>query len=154
MEQQPFPVTRRSLKKQTPSLTRIIFTFLWAAFLLLSTWTKSLERFLDFQSIGFQWNWHPNVAAFFYFGDLTLIHPDYTVVKLGHFTGFAILDVLLFGLFRTHRRAMALSLSYAFLTEFFQLFLGRDGRLYDFGIDAAGVLTVYVLMKMRKLLWD
>ncbi|XJZ26994.1 VanZ family protein [Bacillota bacterium Lsc_1132] len=47
---------------------------------------------------------------------------------------------------KNHKTAVALSLSFAFATEFLQLFLGRDGRLYDLGIDTFGILSAYLCM--------
>ena len=150
MEQHPIPVTRRSFKRKSFSLVKLMLVILWGLFLLLNTWTKSLEQFIDFQSISFQWNPHPNFAGFFYFGDFTLIHEDFVAVKLGHFIGFALFDLLVYGLLKNHRRAVMLSFGFAFITEFFQLFLGRDGRLYDLGIDTLGIISVYFIMLLKK----
>lgn len=153
MNQQPLPAARRILKKTPLSLVKLTLTIGWGSFLLLSTLTRSLEQFLDFHSIGFVWTWHPDVASFFYFGDFSLIHPDYVVVKLGHFIGFAILDLLLYSLSNNHKTAIAFSFTFAFFTEFLQLFLGRDGRLYDLGIDTFGIISVYLIVAIYRVVF-
>ncbi len=150
MEQHPLPITRRAFKRKSFSPVKLIFVVLWGLFLLLNTWTKSLEQFIDFQSISFQWNPHPNFAGFFYFGDFTLIHEDFVAVKLGHFVGFAIFDLLVYWLLKNHPKAVVVSFVFAFLTEFFQLYLGRDGRLYDLGIDTFGIISVYLIVSLKK----
>jgi VanZ family protein len=123
---------------------------LWGLFLLLNTWTESIEQLIYLHSIRFRWVSNPDFLSFFYFNDLTLIHPEFIKVKFGHFIGFAIMDILLFNIFRSHRYAIGISIIFAFLTEFLQLFFGRDGRLYDLAIDSFGVLSVYILLKKLK----
>lgn len=147
MDQQTVP---SRFRKKKLSFRLLMITLLWSLFLLVSTWTSSLEQFLDFQAIDFRWNWHPDFAVFFYFGDFTLVHEDYVAVKLGHFMGFAVLDLLLFTLVKNHRLAIVISFVFAFLTEFLQLFLERDGRLYDLGIDTFGIVSVYALVVVRN----
>ncbi|WP_312469069.1 VanZ family protein [Neobacillus sp.] len=129
-------------------ITLVVF---WGIFLLLSTWTENLEQLLDLQSVGFSWVSKPDLLSFFYFNDLTLIHPDYLIVKLGHFIGFAVMDLLLFNLIKSHKFSIGLSISLALLTEILQLFFGRDGRLYDLVIDSLGVLLVFFILKKLKL---
>jgi hypothetical protein len=66
--------------------------------------------------------------------------PQYIIRKIGHFTGFAILVMLVFWNSKRVGISLALSITYAIFTEILQLYFGRDGRLYDAGIDTAGVL--------------
>ncbi|EKN69381.1 putative integral inner membrane protein [Neobacillus bataviensis LMG 21833] len=140
---------RSSLNKKPQKsmlFVKMILVIIWGLFLLLSTWTESLEQLLELHSFGFKWVATPDFKSFIYFNDLTLVHPDYVEVKLGHFIGFAIMDVLLFNLLKSHKYSIGIALFFAFLTEFLQLFFGRDGRLYDLIIDSLGVLTVYFLL--------
>ncbi|MFK9089931.1 VanZ family protein [Bacillus salipaludis] len=145
----------RMYKKKKPQkhklFVKMVLVILWGLFLLLNTWTENLEQLLELQSLGFKWVSTPDFKSFFYFYDLTLVHPDYLKVKLGHFIGFAIMDVLLFKLLRSHKYSIGISIIFAFLTEFLQLFFGRDGRLYDLIIDSLGVLTVFFILKKLKL---
>jgi hypothetical protein len=148
MNQHYTPVTVNSKKKN--KTLKIFMILIWAIFLSINTWTKDLESLLDFQYIGFIWDPSPNFWSFFYFNDITLIHPAFILVKMGHFIGFAVMDLLIFNLIRNHKVSIGISVTYAFLTEFLQLFWGRDGRLYDLLIDTLGVLTVYFLIKTLK----
>jgi hypothetical protein len=133
------------------SSLKIAVILFWGMFLSLNTWTSSLEKMLAFQSVGFKWDLSPNFISFFYFHDLALAHPDFLFVKLGHFVGFAIMDLLIFSLFKGHKISIGLSITFAFLTEFLQLFFGRDDRLFDLGIDSLGILSVYFLINLLKL---
>lgn len=60
--------------------------------------------------------------------------------KIGHFSGFAILAVLLYRKNKSALKSILFSIGFALLTELLQLYFGRDGRLYDVAIDSAGVL--------------
>lgn len=151
MSHHPIPGSRFTKKTNTPILfIKILLVFLWGLFLLVNTWTINLEKLMNLQSIGFTWVSHPNYSSFFYFYDFTLVHTDYLKVKLGHFIGFAVMDILLFNLIKNHKYSIWTSFFFAFLTEFFQLFFGRDGRLYDLIIDTLGILTAYFFIKWQK----
>ncbi|WP_419881668.1 VanZ family protein [Peribacillus sp. B-H-3] len=142
------PQTNETVARKDKKLFKILVIMAWGFVLCVNTWTKSLEQFLDFKSLGFTWNPSPDFVSFFYFYDLTLIHQDFFIVKLGHFLGFAVMDLLLYWLFKNHKRAILISFAFAFFTEFFQLFFGRDGRLYDLGIDTLGILFVSFLLSV------
>ncbi|MBT2736708.1 VanZ family protein [Bacillus sp. ISL-7] len=120
---------------------------LWGLFLLVNTWTESIERLIYLHSFGLKWVSNPDFLSFFYFTDLTLIHSEFIKIKLGHFIGFGIMDFLLFNLLRSHKYSIGISITFAFLTEFLQLFFGRDGRFYDLVIDSFGILSVFFSLK-------
>lgn len=143
-------IQKKRKTQKRPFFVKILLIILWGLFLLLNTWTESIERLIYLHSFGFRWVSNPDFLSFFYFNDLTLIHPEFLKVKFGHFIGFAIMDVLLFNLFRSHKYSIGISIIFAFLTEFLQLFFGRDGRFYDLAIDSFGVLSVYFLLKWLK----
>lgn len=126
------------------NLIKIILIVFWGGFLAINTWTSNLERLLVFHTIHFKWVPSPNFLSFFYFNDFTTIHRYFVIVKLGHFTGFAIMDLLVLNLMQNHKASIGIAFSLAFFTEFLQLFLGRDGRLYDLIIDSLGILSVYL----------
>lgn len=141
----------RVLKIKTKNtFIKLIFTILWAMFLLVATLAESLEQLLEFKSLGFKWVSQPDFLSFFYFHDLPIIHPEFTKVKLGHFIGFAVMDLLLFNLIKKHKYSIGISVLLAFLTEILQLFFGRDGRLYDIIVDTSGILTAYFIYKTAK----
>lgn len=139
---------RRMIKKR--KLQDLALVLFWGIVLAIDTWVESLEQLLSFKSVGFHWISHPDFWSFFNFNDLTLIHQYFVIIKLGHFTGFAIMDLLLFRLLRKHSWSIAISFLFALSTEILQLFFGRDGRLYDLIIDSLGILTVYLFLKSRK----
>ncbi|WP_066067695.1 VanZ family protein [Neobacillus soli] len=141
---------KRKIQKQKLFI-KLIMVVLWGLFLLLNTWTESIERLMYLHTFGFKWVSNPNFSSFFYFHDLYLIHPEFIKVKLGHFIGFAVMDFLLFNLLKRHKYAIGISITFAFLTEFLQLFFGRDGRLYDLVIDSLGVLMVFIILKRLKV---
>lgn len=130
---------------------KVMIMLFWAGVLCVNTWAKSLDQLMAFQSVGFSWHASPDFWRFFYFGDFDLNHPYFIFVKLGHFTGFAIMDVLIYSLLKRHGRSAVISITFALFTEILQLYFGRDGRLYDLCIDSLGVLTVYMIMKYYEM---
>jgi len=145
MNQQRTPKIVNSQKDN--QLIKIFAILLWGLFLLINTWTGNLELMIHSGFVEFKWNPSPDFISFFNFNDIALIHPYFIVIKLGHFIGFAIMDLLIFNLIKSHKSSIAISVTFAFFTEFFQLYWGRDGRLYDLGIDTLGILTVYIIIK-------
>ncbi|MDQ6595916.1 VanZ family protein [Bacillus salipaludis] len=145
MNQQRTPKIVDPQKDNQP--IKIFAILLWGLFLLINTWTNNLELMIHSGSVEFQWNSSPDFISFFNFNDIALIHPYFVVIKLGHFIGFAIMDLLIFNLLKSHKSSITISVAFAFFTEFFQLYWGRDGRLYDLGIDTLGILTIYITIK-------
>lgn len=152
MTHQQIEATRVNKNIKNKSRKRTIFikmviTIVWGLFLLLNTWTESIEKLMYLHTFGFRWAANPDFLSFFYFHDFTLIHPEFIKVKSGHFIGFAILDFLLFNLIKNHKYSIGIAIVFAFITEFFQLFFGRDGRFYDLVIDSLGILSVFYIQK-------
>jgi hypothetical protein len=146
MEIQRIHLKRKSFNK----VIKITAIVLWGLFLSIHTWTKSLEDLLQFHSVGFKWDLSPNLLSFFYFDDLAITDPVFLKIKLGHFIGFAIMDLFIFCFFKSHKYSIGISITFAFLTEFLQPFFGRDGRLFDLCIDSLGVLSVYLFINLLK----
>lgn len=140
-------IETRVKRKTVILVLAIIF---WGLFLLLNTWTESIEKLMYLHTFGFKWVANPDFLSFFNFNDFTAFHPEFIKVKLGHFIGFAVLDFLLFTLIKSHRYSISISIVFAFITEFVQLFFGRDGRFYDLAIDTLGIFSVYVMIKILK----
>lgn len=145
------PNLKKEGNRRLSNAFRFYAVLLWGIFLGIHTWTENLEALLQFQSIKFEWHSSPNFLEFFNFYDIRLIHPHWFWIKLGHFTGFAIMDVLLFIWLKNHKQSILISVAFAFITEVLQLFFGRDGRLYDLLIDSFGVLSVYYLLKKSAI---
>ncbi|MBM7651837.1 VanZ family protein [Neobacillus cucumis] len=139
-----------TIKKHSPKkqiLIKLLLIVLWGLFLLLNTWTESIEKLMYLHTFGFKWVPTPDFSSFFIFNDITLVHSEFIKVKSGHFIGFGIMDLLLFSFIKNHKYSVIIALIFAFITEFFQLFFGRDGRLYDLIIDSLGIFSVYYLTK-------
>jgi hypothetical protein len=126
---------------------KFILVMFWAIILGVNTWTTNLGALLRLQFVSFKWVSSPYLLSFFNFNDITKFHSYVFLVKLGHFLGFAVLDLLIFNWKKSHKWSLVISFSFALLTEILQLFFGRDGRLYDLIIDCLGAISVYFILK-------
>ncbi|EIT83996.1 hypothetical protein A374_18214 [Fictibacillus macauensis ZFHKF-1] len=126
---------------------KFLLVLSWGLFLCLNTFTDDLEELLSGERVGFVWNASPDYAAMLNMNDLTTIHPDFVIVKLGHLVGFGLFDLLVFWWLKRHVRSFFISVAFAIFTEIFQLYFGRDGRLYDIVIDSIGIILVFALLK-------
>ncbi|ASS65896.2 VanZ like family protein [Paenibacillus sp. RU4T] len=124
-----------------PKRTRAAAVLVWALVLLVFTGTENLNNLLLHKQLVFVFNPEPDFAEFFNWTDVTRIHHVWVIVKLGHFIGFAILDLLVFNWLRNRPASLLISILFALATEILQLYLNRDGRLYDVLIDSFGALT-------------
>lgn len=116
----------------------------WAMFLFVCTCTADVKDLLYNQVVFFHWVGHPHFTDLLIVHDVDLTSAFYLIQKIGHFTGFAILALLLFDLTKSRKKAFCLALCYATFTEVIQLYFGRDGRLLDIGIDSLGMILVLV----------
>ncbi len=118
---------------------RVLLILLCAGAIFVSTCTYSFDQFIRFGEIRFEWDLHPNLSVF--------LEPlpshlsgDFLLQKVGHFSAFFILTLLLHSRFQAKGVALILAISYGAFTEILQLYFTRDGRLFDIGFDSAGVL--------------
>ncbi len=73
------------------------------------------------------------------------IWTDFVVKKTGHMFLFGVLYGLAFWATKKPKRAILISLIYAFLDEWHQSFTpGRSPRLVDVGFDAVGIGLMYL----------
>jgi hypothetical protein len=105
---------------------------------------------LDLQFATFRWNPHPNFKQLLIFSDFNIVHRHYAIVKVGHFVGFAILEIMLYKWCKQKSVTVLLTVLAAVSTEVLQLFCGRDGRIYDMMIDLAGVTLSYFFIKIKE----
>ncbi|MFC4800199.1 VanZ family protein [Neobacillus sp. GCM10023253] len=117
---------------------RVLLILLCAGAIFVSTCTYSFDQFIQFGEIRFKWERHPNLSVF--------LEPlpshlsgDFLLQKVGHFSAFFILTLLLQSRFQAKGVALILAISYGVFTEILQLYFNRDGRLFDIGFDSAGV---------------
>ncbi|MBT2642224.1 VanZ family protein [Bacillus sp. ISL-41] len=139
----------KSVETHSHIVIKIVLVLAWGLILLIQTWTNSLEFLFHFGEVSFNMNASPNYLSFF-LNDITSVHPFFILVKFGHYLGFLIMNLLVFHLLRNNTRALIVSIFFAFITEFMQLYFGRDGRFYDFIIDICGIWTAYFIIKLKK----
>ncbi|QJC52436.1 VanZ family protein [Paenibacillus albicereus] len=131
-----------------PRPLRLAAVLAWAAVLLMLTGTESLRHLLIHRELLFSFDPSPDFRAFFRWADIRTVHGEWLLVKLGHFLGFAALDLLLMAWLGSKLRALGLSLLFAVFTEVLQLFQHRDGRLYDVLIDVSGALAAALMVAL------
>lgn len=78
--------------------------------------------------------------------DLHFSSPKYTLSKICHFLGFFIFDILLVRWLRRPVWTVVIAILFGVMTEIFQLYFGRDGRIYDMVIDSCGVVLSYWIL--------
>ncbi|MFD1674200.1 VanZ family protein [Alicyclobacillus fodiniaquatilis] len=126
---------------------RVFFVVAWA--FVLFYFTCSLDPFTLHIS-GFHFQPHPHFKSLLKL-DLHPLHPFWLIQKIGHFSGFLIMDALLVKLFRRRNAAAIVTVLFAITTEIFQLYFMRDGRLYDMVIDSLGVALSYFLQARSRI---
>lgn len=119
---------------------------LWCAVLFVGTCTVSASLLIHHFTIDFQLS-SPRWSELFKL-DIIPRSDTFIIQKIGHFTGFFILSLLMT---RNGRQPKGLiyAVLYALLTEILQLFFSRDGRLFDVVIDSAGIFLAYGLCRLR-----
>jgi VanZ family protein len=127
---------------------RLLLVIVWGLLLVVLTCTISLKLLYYYQVVHFSFNPHPKWSKFYTMADITKVHKDWVIVKIGHYVGFGIMDLLLYNLFRKHSYAVVISFLLALATEIIQMYFQRDGRLYDLIIDTLGIATSFILIKL------
>jgi len=116
-----------------------IYTLLWAALIVIATCTSDPRAFLYELEVSFHLESAPNLYDLLILSDIQFESNFYLLQKIGHFLSFGVL----YGLFVTwiKRPGLAFVLCgvFALFTEILQLFFGRNGRLFDVGIDLLGI---------------
>ncbi|MWC27768.1 VanZ family protein [Paenibacillus sp. MMS18-CY102] len=129
---------------------RVIIPLLWCAVLFVCTCTMSFKLLLQHFIIEFRWDSNPNLGDLFRMNDVWLTSKLYLLQKIGHFSGFFVLTMLIISAggrqLHTIRRGVLLAAGYAVLTEVLQLYFGRDGRMIDMFIDGAGIALAARIM--------
>jgi hypothetical protein len=144
---------RNSARKTEAGMMRFIegtATVTWSCILFLFTCTHNLEAFMFHEHAQFRWGGHIQFHDLLTVSDAHVLDPFWLFVKLGHFCGFAIIDLLLAHFLHRPRLASCLTILFAVLTELLQLGFGRDGRLYDIFIDSLGVIWIALCQSRTK----
>lgn len=122
---------------------RIILTVVWAFALFVFTCSVNFHLLIRYHIIDFRFNTTPDWSELLKL-DFQWSNHEWIMQKAGHFIGFFIL-ALLGSDFGKYKSAFYLSVLYAALTEFLQLFFFRGGRIYDVINDSLGIFLAYIL---------
>ncbi|WP_339251578.1 VanZ family protein [Sporosarcina sp. FSL W8-0480] len=120
-------------------------TLIWVFFILVAGCTYSAHAFLYDQVIHFTPKLDPTFADLFITTDFNWTSRFFWKQKFGHMTAFGIMYVLFLGSIRKEKNALIICMLFALITEIVQLFFGRNGRLYDIGIDFVGIFVSYMV---------
>ena len=125
---------------------------LFGLLIFVFTCTQSFSDLLYRGIVNFRLNTNPNFGDLLAFTYMDLSDPQYILQKIGHFSSFCILTLLVFNWIKKYRLTIYISIGYACLTEVLQLFFSRDGRIIDMFIDSAGVLLGIIIITIAKSL--
>ncbi len=134
---------------------RVFLILICAGTIFIFTCTSHFTSLFESGTIHFQWDPHPRLK------ELLLPLPaeltrDFLIQKIGHFSAFFILTLLLQTRFQSKVLILIIAISYAALTEFLQLYFTRDGRIFDIGFDAFGILlavgagSIFIVRNLEK----
>jgi VanZ family protein len=124
--------------------TRLIIALLWSLWLFICTCTASVEKLLYHFDVKFNFTRHPHWEQLVIVDDW---HNRVIIVqKIGHFSGFFILSLIL-SIGAPTKRGLYFCIGFAVFTEIAQLYFNRDGGILDMFIDAAGILCAYGIAK-------
>lgn len=118
---------------------RWLLVLVWAGAIFVLTCNASFRGLFESGMIRFVWDPQPM------FGQLLdplpeRISSDFLMQKLGHIATFFILTILLQTKLKTSWKILVMAAAYAALTELLQLYFTRNGRLFDIGFNAVGIL--------------
>ncbi|MFC7395554.1 VanZ family protein [Scopulibacillus cellulosilyticus] len=131
---------------------RLLVVIAWALVLFILTCTENLDKLLLDHIVQFHFVTHPNFAELLIVNGDDFTNAHYLIQKIGHFTGFSILALLLFELLGNRTKVFVISALYAVLTELLQLYFSRDGRLLDMGIDTLGIAMFLIVQGLARVM--
>lgn len=126
---------------------RVFLTLICLVALFIGTCSEGVKPILtDFQ-IHFKLNQQPTWSDLWQL--YTFKSKTFIIQKIGHFSGFFILSLLMTN-FGRNRKGVIWAIGYGVLTELVQPFFNRDARILDMLINAAGVCLAYYLCRNFK----
>lgn len=131
-------------------------TLICAAFIVVAACTSNAYDFLYHQHVNFKLNLSPSFSDLLIVSDFRLTSHFFLIQKLGHMAAFGLLFTLLFLWIRKAGIAFVCCGLFAVGTEILQLYFGRNGRLYDMGIDMLGVCLAFAVCRLLagKMVWE
>ncbi|WP_461176421.1 VanZ family protein [Virgibacillus ainsalahensis] len=109
---------------------------LWIIFIFIATCTQDVHAFLAHGNIHFNFTLNPDWDGFLQFYPLAYASK---FEFFGHVLMFFVFTCLLRDLLKHYQHVILLSINYAFLTEFIQVYFGRGADFYDVIADVVGV---------------
>ncbi|MHA6261439.1 VanZ family protein [Sporosarcina sp. CAU 1771] len=119
-----------------------VLTIAWTVFIVIAAFTSNAHAFLYDQVVSFRFVQNPSLSDMFIIHDFSL-SKFFLIQKIGHMVSFGVLWILVFQWVRKVKITVILCTLFALSTEVCQLFFGRNGRLYDVGIDFVGIVVAY-----------
>jgi VanZ family protein len=133
--------------KGSSDMYKIILFVLWAGLIFIFTCTARMEDIFESYSIMFDIN--PNPIYSELLSPLpSNVQENFIIRKMGHGFCFFIFTLILGGILESKIRVFIYSFLYAAVTEIFQLYFNRDGRLFDIGFDTLGILAAIILLAL------
>ncbi|WP_281863340.1 VanZ family protein [Planomicrobium okeanokoites] len=122
---------------------KICLVIFWSTGILVVMTTSNAEAFLYNQILHYELDLSPNYMDLFRLNDVALTDNFYLIQKLGHLFSFGILYILFYNWLHIHSKAFWYCIAVAISSEIIQLFFGRNGRLFDIGVDFIGIFLAY-----------
>ncbi|CAM3229855.1 VanZ family protein [Filibacter tadaridae] len=124
-----------------------LLIFICTAFILVATCTSNAHDFLYHQIVNFTFVSAPSFSDLLIVSDINLTSEFYLIQKMGHLASFGLLYFFLFSWIKKPGTAFLYCGLFACSTEVLQLYFKRNGRLFDVGIDLAGICIAYLISK-------
>jgi VanZ family protein len=126
-------------------MSRFILVLIWTVLIFIFTCSVRLEDLYENFTIMFRFQPKPDLNEIL----LSLpksVGADFVLRKIGHGLCFFIFTILLARIINNKWAVFIISFLYAGLTEVFQLFFYRDGRLFDIGFDTMGIIIAMIIL--------
>jgi VanZ family protein len=120
---------------------------IWGVLIFIFTCTVRIEDIYENFTVMFHFDPDPSLDELL-FSLPKEVGADFILRKIGHGLCFFIFTLLLARVLKKKWSVFIISFIYASLTEVFQLFFNRDGRLFDIGFDTIGIIFAIILLSL------
>ncbi|WHY00045.1 VanZ family protein [Neobacillus sp. DY30] len=143
-------VSVQTVVEKGVGIMRSLFIFVWCTVILIFTCTSSFHDLIQQGVLRFRWDGDPTFSDFL--SPLPyVLSKGFLLQKLGHIVVFQVLTILLLMKFRSHMIILAMTASFASLTEILQLYFSRGGRAFDIGFDLIGILLTLAIANILRI---
>ncbi|WP_339226829.1 VanZ family protein [Oceanobacillus sp. FSL K6-2867] len=126
----------------------MFLVILWMVFIFIATCTNDVHAFIHEFSVSF--TFQPKPA----WQDFTLLYPIEQISEFevaAHFLMFFGLTLLLVDIKVRLRTTILISISYAILTEFLQMYFNRSAELYDIVANVLGIMVAVCIVGVYRV---